>query len=427
MRGDSVTSTTAPSAGASAVPARLDALAFTLLALMPLGMAIANKSALPILVAAALPALAARVVAGESTELRQRLPALLRTPVGAGCLAFLLLAAVSMAWSHHPKTSLRVYGELVLAVGSVLILHACLPPRVPAWAVKVAVIAVALGCLSVTAELATGMALRSDLGVRSATFIFKRSVAAILMVVWPLAAFLWLQRGASLAVALGLLFAIACYVAQSSGTLVALVVGLMAGTVAYRWRRAAAHGLAAALVAAILVAPVLGEAVDRLLPASVVERLAFTHADQRIAVWQSFGEVVRRRPVLGAGFGTSSVMAQEPVAAEVPEARRQMLGAWHAHNGYLQVWAETGFVGALLFGVPLVLAVLTLARTDRLRAVAGAGLAGSAAFIMLVGHGIWQGWWSAMIGASLIWLARLPDNGAPTLRRSPQQSRPTRP
>ena len=414
-----MTSTTARPASASAAPAWLEALAFALLALLPLGMAIANKSAPPMMVAAALAALASRWSAGETAVVRDRLRSLLLTPIGAGCLAFLVFAAVSIAWSHHPKRSISTYGELLLVAGSALVLHASLPRRIPGWSVKLAVIAIALGCLSITAELASGMALRTQLGVRDYTFIFKRSVAAILMVTWPLVALLWLQRKVSLAVALMLLFAIACYAAQSSATLVALVAGLAAGACAMWSSRLAAFGVAGALVAAMMIAPVLGDVAVRLLPQPMVERLRFAHADQRIEVWQSFGEVVRRRPALGAGFGTSAVMAQEPVAAEVPERHRQMLGAWHPHNGYLQVWAETGLVGAMLFGIPLVLAVVALARTRGAQAAAAAGLVASAAFIMLVGHGLWQGWWSAMIGAALIWLARLRDPVEPAVRADP--------
>ncbi|WP_375461505.1 O-antigen ligase family protein [uncultured Enterovirga sp.] len=405
---------------------RLDALAFVLLAVMPLGMALVNRSAQPLLGAAALAALAARVSAGDLGDVRDRMARLVRTPIGMGCLAFLLFAAISIGWSHHPKTSLSAYGELLLSGGAAILLHAALPRRVPGWVVKLATVAIAMGCLAIVAELATDMAFRTSLGVRNATFIFKRSVSAILVLGWPVAAFLWITGRRPIAVAAALLLGVATYAAHSSATALGLTAGLAAAILAARSPRLGSRVLAAAFAVAMLSAPVIGEAASRILPPQFVEKLHFAHAADRIAIWQSFGEVVKRRPIAGAGFGTSPVMNKEPVADEVPPERRLLLGAWHPHSGYLQVWAETGLVGAALFGVTLILALLGIGQFGRARAAATCAMIASAGAIMLVGHGLWQGWWGAVIGASAIWLARLPDGAAadaakvrPALRPAP--------
>ncbi len=410
-------------AATSAVP-RLDGLAFGLLALLPLAMALVNRSAQPILVVSCLVALSARGLEGELAAVKDRLVSTLRRPIGLCCLAFLAFATISIAWSHHPRTSFSALGEVMAATGAALILHAALPGRVPAWAVKVATIALALGCLTIVAELASGMSLRTELGVRNYTFIFKRSVTAILILAWPLAAFLWLGGKRSIAVALTLLLGIAIVAAHSSATALGLAVGLALAGLALASRRAASLVLAGALGLALLVAPVLGDLSERVLPARWVERLDFAHGRDRIDIWRSFGEVVARRPIGGAGFGTSPVMPQEPVAAEVPPERRVLLGAWHPHNGYLQLWAETGAIGALFAGAALLLSALGIARMNPARAAATAGLVASAGAIMLVGHGLWQGWWSAVLGVSAVWLARLPDRHLSDRERSSRRSRP---
>jgi O-antigen ligase len=398
---------------ASPVTSRLEALAFALLAMVPLGMALVNRSAQPLLVAAALAALGARASAGELHLLRERIAATLTRPVGLLCLGFLLFGAISMSWGHHFKTSIAAYGEVLLAGGAAVVLHAALPRPIPAWAMKLAAIAMALGCLSIAAELSTGMALRTQLGVRNYVFIFKRSVTAMLILLWPIAAYLWFTGKRSVAVSLVLLLCIAVYFAHSSAAAMGLAAGLALAVLAALSRRAASLALAVALTGAMLIAPVLGEAAIRVLPAHVVDRLHFAHADQRIDVWLSFGEVVKRRPIGGVGFGTSSRMAQDPVAREVPENRRVMLGAWHSHNGYLQLWAETGLVGAALAGTALVLLALGIGALPPPRSVAAAGIIASAATIMLVGHGIWQGWWSAVLGVAALWTARLPGAVTP--------------
>lgn len=403
---------------------RLEALAFGLLAIVPLGMALVNRSAQPILVAAALAALAARAVSGDLGLVRARILATLRRPIGLLCLAFLVFGAVSMSWGHHFKTSVAAYGELLLAGAAALALHASLPRPIPAWAVKLATVAFAFGCLSIVVELSTGMAFRMQLGVRSYVFIFKRSVTAMLILFWPLAVCLWFTGKRAIAAALLVLFCIAVLFAHSSAAAMGLAIALAVAVLAAFSLRAASRAIAAGLVAAMLVAPVLGDAAYRLLPAKVVERLNFAHADQRLDVWQSFGEVVKRRPIGGAGFGTSSRMAQAPVASEVPAERRVMLGAWHPHNGYLQIWAETGLVGAALAGAIMALLALGLARLPLPRGIAGAATIAAAAAIMLVGHGIWQGWWSAVLGIAALWTARLPA-GTKEVRPVPARPAPS--
>lgn len=387
---------------------------------MPLGMALVNRSAQPLLLLATAAALAARLQSGEIGAVWQRIRALLCTPIGVSALAFLVFAGLSMAWSHHLKISLSAYGELLAAAGAALVLHACLPREVPGWAVKLAAVSVAIGCLTIVAELATAMTFRASLGVRNYAFIFKRSVTAILILGWPLAAYLWLTGRRPIAVAVALLFLIATYVAHSSATALGLAVGLVVLVAAALCPKRGSLAVAAALGAGLLIAPVLGDTAARILPQRLVERLHFAHAADRIAIWQSFGEVVKRRPIAGVGFGTSSAMPRDPVAAEVPAERRVLLGAWHPHNGYLQVWAETGLIGAALFGATLLLSVLALGRLPRTRAAASCAMVASAGAVMLVGHGIWQGWWSAVIGAAVIWLARLPDGPAATPARPPR-------
>lgn len=408
----------------SSLAERLDALAFALLAILPLGMALINRSAQPLLIAATLATLAARGSAGEIGVVQRRVGEALRTPVGGLCLAFLAFGTVSIAWSHHQKVSLAALGEVLASAGAALLLHAALPRRIPRWVVKAWTIAIAIGCLTIVSELSTNMAFRTNLGIRNYTFIFKRSVTAILILGWPLAVALWVTGRRSIAVALALLFAVATYTAHSSATFLGLGVGLAVALLAAAAPRIGGAVLVGAMALGMLLAPFLGDAADRLLPPHAVERLDFAHARDRISIWQSFGEVVKRRPIGGAGFGTSSAMASEPVADEVPPERKVLLGAWHPHNGYLQVWAETGLVGALLVGAALVLVALSIRTMSIVRAAAAAAIMSSAAAVMLVGHGLWQGWWSAVLGIAAVWTARLPPEAEISPRRPTRRARP---
>ena len=401
-----------------AVPARakavvrLEAASFVLLALVPLGMAVANRSAPALIVAAAVLALTARAIAGDLSGAAARLASTLRRPLSLGCGAFLAFAALSLAWSHAPRASLAVLGELLLAASAPLVLHAALPRAVPRWAILLAAAAAALGCVSILSELATDVALRGSLGFRNESFIFKRSSTAILIVLWPVAAFLWRDGYRVAAIGIGALVLGAGLASHAGAMVLGFSAGLVALCLAILSRRVAALALASALAVSMLVAPVLGEIAAATLPTSMVERLRHSHAQERIDLWQSFGEVIRRRPLAGAGFGTNARMASHPLAAEVPEGRRLLLGVGHAHNGYLQVWSETGFVGAALALAILIAFALRLARAHP----AAIALAASASAIMLVGHGAWQGWWIATLGGAAVWFARI-DPAAPAERQ----------
>lgn len=376
---------------------RLDAAAVAVLALVPLGMAVANRSAPALVVASALLALGARAVSGGIGDVTRRLVRALRSPVGLAAWAGIAFAAVSLAWSHHLRVSAAALGEALLAGAAPLVLWSALPRPLPRWAVTLCALAVALGCLSIVGELASDLALRARLGFRHETFIFKRSATAILIVSWPILWALWTRESRGVAAALALLVVVASVAAHSSATLLGVAAGgalLLASRLSVRLARIAT---AAFLLVAMAGAPFIGEAANRLIPGHMVDRMEGAHARDRIEIWRSFGEVVRDRPVAGTGFGTSAALARDPVAAEVPEERRLLLGAWHPHNGYLQVWAEMGAVGALLAALTLVLLSASLASPAAFAILASAGA------IMLVGHGAWQGWWIATLGAAAIW------------------------
>ncbi len=396
----------------------LASLAWVLLAAMPLAMAIANRSSTLMVALAAAAAIASRVAGREPAIAMERARDDLRRPLVLAGLAFLLLAAVSLAWSHHPGRSLSLYGELVLAALAPFLLHLALPGRVPDRVWVLAAVLVAAGALWIAAELAMGVSLRAGLGFRSQTYIFKRSATAILIVFWPVAAWLWLDGRRGVAIVVGGLVLVAILWAHAAAAAMGFMAGLTLLLVARESRRAATGLLAAALAISLLLAPVFGTLAARTLGERTLDALHDMQARDRVLIWESFGEVIRLRPWTGTGFGTSSELGRDPVAAEVPESRRLMLAVGHPHNGYVQVWTELGLPGAALAGLVLGLLCAGIARLPGPGAAAALAVAGSAGAIMLVAHGAWQGWWITALGAAAIWLLRLP---AP---RDPARPRP---
>ena len=80
-----------------------------------------------------------------------------------------------------------------------------------------------------------------------------------------------------------------------------------------------------------------------------------------------------------------------------------LLAVGHPHNAALQIWAELG-VGRRLPGRPRARADAAVhagdGRPDR---AVGHRAHGGGGGRSLVGHGAWQGWWAAAIGAAIVW------------------------
>ncbi len=68
----------------------------------------------------------------------------------------------------------------------------------------------------------------------------------------------------------------------------------------------------------------------------------------RTAIWHEVWIAIQRQPVLGYGFSAFWQGAQGP-SWSVVAALRFVL--FHAHNGFLEVWLELGFLGLLLLSV----------------------------------------------------------------------------
>jgi O-antigen ligase len=81
-----------------------------------------------------------------------------------------------------------------------------------------------------------------------------------------------------------------------------------------------------------------------------------------------------------------------------------MLGVGHPHDAFLQIWSELGIVGAGLAAAAVIAMMRGLASVPPARLAPRLAAIAAAAAIGLVGHGAWQGWWIAVIGATILLL-----------------------
>ena len=122
-------------------------------------------------------------------------------------------------------------------------------------------------------------------------------------------------------------------------------------------------------------------------------------AQHRIVIWGYTADQVAKAPLLGVGVSTARALSDNDNKdlPNAPGSTFQLSTNLHSHNAYLQIWFETGVVGALiLLGLGLLvlraLAAAPLAAQPPLYATfAACGLLAAASF------SIWAPWFMACL------------------------------
>lgn len=376
--------------------------------LMPLAMWLANRSAPLMLGLAAAAFLGAALLSGSIGVSLARLRLLLKAPVALAVAAFLAWALVSIGWSHKPSASLQAWGELVLPIVFALAIAVSGQWRPTPLLLRALAITIIVAAVLVMIELASGLSQRAALGTgKMMSFVFNRPAIVLLLLAVPTGYALWSRPAGwfdrALAGLLAAVIIVFVFRSESEAAKLGVLVLMPCWVLAALAPRVVLAATALAFVLTMAIAPVLGLTAEKLVPSFVLNRLDVMSAQARIDIWDSFGEVARARPIAGAGFGTSATMHEHKVAAEVSTEHRTLLGVGHPHDMPLQAWAETGMIGA---GLLTLAGLLLLARLRRLPAAELAprlAIFAAAFSIATVGHGAWQGWWIAGLGAAILW------------------------
>lgn len=247
------------------------------------------------------------------------------------------------------------------------------------------------------------------------------TLALALPLLLPMLVFRWRTIGIVIAATLTV-GAFASFVILSADTALFAIGGMAAAIglvtvlprMGFRW-------LLGGLAGYIAAAPVLFaflirtlEPMAQALPASFRSRL-----------W-SWEVVIGRMPEAPfAGHGLNATRGWKETFATRPEWLAQLPDFWqnyqivpgHPHNMALQIWAETGMVGAVLAALTLVALGFHLPRPAALRPeirYAVAGLAGAAAVIFSFAYSLWnEGFWASLAlaaAAIILWNRTLQDD-----------------
>lgn len=175
----------------------------------------------------------------------------------------------------------------------------------------------------------------------------------------------WLKRAALIGVGMLVLLV---FLTQSRGAFLGLVVFGLLSLLAGQRRRIRSLSLFAvvALVVYVWAPDSVWDRLGGLARATDTENLAEVDeegsAEQRYQIWQTAYQIIADHPIFGVGWGAYPLANEQYAPMDGSEELK--LGARDTHSTYLNVVAETGYPGLLIFSV---LVFGTLVRVDLIR------------------------------------------------------------
>jgi O-antigen ligase len=300
-----------------------------------------------------------------------------------------------------PLYTLAVFSFVRLDDDRAQTLLAWLSVSVGLLAVYFLIEAVSGARLSVEFKLAFEPLQDRDMVLILANRLLARGLTAFILVGGPVALALWIygsRLARSIAVGIFLSGLAGAFAFQVEANAMALLAGVLAGAIAWRFPRTALQlgfWIAAAM---IIAAPLVMGAMLSLIPDSLIDSLPLSWA-QRIEIWRFAMDQIAAAPIAGHGLDASRVINEVTMI----RGFEMELLPLHAHNAGLSIWLETGAIGAILIGGTLIAIGQSLSQRliDPLQS-ASIAYACTAFFVTVsVGSGIWQEWLHASLAFAL--------------------------
>ncbi len=224
----------------------------------------------------------------------------------------------------------------------------------------------------------------------------------IMSIAAPVLALGVLQRGLSrksLAIAAGVIITTAAILAyrEVHTGLLALASAAIAIALVRYVPRYAFRIMSSAIAILVMTAPLT----FGLLTQGADFATATDSASYRAAIWQRVIEIINQHPIGGGGLGVLRTVRE---TIETGVFAGQLAVPNHAHNMMLQLWVETGAIGAALLSAAIVLLGWRLPAADRLglREMKGAAVGGGMLAVAGVSFDLWNEWWWAVGGLMVV-------------------------
>lgn len=328
-------------------------------------------------------------------------------------VAFAGLCWATVLWSIVPDRSWRGALQITGIFAASIVVLGNRPPseRTADTLFRSMPIAFALGAAIIALDAATGYHLQSFVagGRSTPPAKYNRGANYLVLIAWPLLARASSRRDGPGVLLLAVSAVFALVFGLSATGRAAALVGAVALGASLLSRRIVWTCLAAATAVLAVFMPLLVWllAENR---AFVASRLLVTpHLRQsglhRLEIWDYMAARVFERPILGWGLWSSTAVPIHP--DEISRYLYANAQGIYPHNQWLQLWLETGAIGAAL---ALTLALVALARTRRFLAPNlqpfGYAAFASALTISLANFEITtDSWWAALVASAYLFAA----------------------
>jgi len=372
----------------------------------------------PLLLLAAIPAL---------FYARPKMPP--RTYVILG-IAFILWVAATEAWSPASKGLISGSlsgGDLSIDTASLRIGLAALMALIvlPAsmalagtekgnLAARIMLLGIAFQCLSLAVTAgATQQLIVAVYGDDPARWVngaqnLSRNATAFTLVLPILAAYLW-TRGTvfwrAISIFLVCITLISAIRLDSQATLLACITMIIGALIVSAFPKNGLRIMVGSLAAYIALAPLLFGLTLRFFKITGISLPGSFQS--RAWAWERVIEITMEKPIFGHGINASKVWRE--TYADHPQWLAQLPANWayypvipgHPHNMPLQIWAETGLVGALLASWALAMLALRLPAPSTLRSdvrYATGGIIGVMFPLISTSYNMWnEAFWASFV------------------------------
>lgn len=217
-----------------------------------------------------------------------------------------------------------------------------------------------------------------------------RGAAVLAVLIWAGAGWLWTLKRRALATTALIGAGVLTSQFGQTANLAAFGAGALAFALALALPRFAIAAAGLALAAWLLLAPF---ATLLLLSFADEDALPYSWA-ARIEIWRYVSAAILEQPWIGHGLDASRV----DDGVVIVHGQSVSAIPLHPHSASLQIWFETGAVGAGLAALGLCAGALALARALHTRPAAAAAATATLAAIGVIANvsfGVWQEWWNA--------------------------------
>lgn len=318
--------------------------------------------------------------------------------------AFCALCWASILWSIVPDHSLHGAVQMTsILVGALVFLSIRgLPDDLSEAVFRVLPYALmaAIALLCVDTALGYKLQLLITHGAGNAPTKYNRGLEYSVLLAWPVFANLLWQRRRFLAAGFAAVVILGAAVGLSSTAKVQVVLGAAVIVLAILLRRRAAAVFSAAISAMALLLPFFLRLVEPYR--TLVEPYVKHSGDHRLEIWDYMSARVVERPFLGWGlWSTKSVPITPQEMSHYIYVSK--LGIY-PHNQWLELWVETGLLGALIGAI---LAVVVLRRIRRtlpadLQPYAYAAVASAVAISSFGFEVTTDSWWAALAATGFL-------------------------